>query len=141
MTDKAWNHDGPAYRGSTKHKRRPGDEVKGTYCPEWTHVNSAGERLLDPHAYDWKTTTAVALFAESLPHPDGGERRFATRDGIAFEAKPSNDGTWHGFPIPWESVPTELYKKWQSAGKVKKWQVKRYWKDNERIDWALETDQ
>lgn len=138
---KPWNYDGPHYRGSTKHKRRPGNEVKGTFCPEWSHESAAGGLANDPFKHDWHSTPAAKMFEESDPHPDGEERRYATSNGIAFEAKATNDGTWHGYPIPWEAVPTQLVVAWKKARKVRSREVKRYWKDEARIGWALETDQ
>ncbi len=57
------------------------------------------------------------MFSEAVVSPDG-RRRFATARGIAFEAKPTADGTWHGYPVPWESVPPEICEEWLDAGKV-----------------------
>jgi hypothetical protein len=92
------------------------------------------------HAHDWPATRAAALFSEAEP-PDGVDRRYATAAGIAFEAKPSNDGTWHGYPIPWEHVPTDIRKRWLSKKSVLASQIKKYQsfaKDD--IHWALQTD-
>jgi hypothetical protein len=139
-TTKPWNNNGPEYRGHTKHKRRPGNEVKGTFCPEWTHQAGEVGFAHDPFNHDWTKTKAAEIFADSLPSPDGTERRYGTLNGVAFEAKPTNDGTWHGYPIPWQSVPTSILNAWKAAKKVKSRQVSRFWKDEGRIDWALDTD-
>src|ERR1700722_2083983 len=107
------------YRGSSKHKNRPADEQKGTLCPEWTHQTSAGGFATDPHAHDWAATRAAELFAGAVVDQASG-RRYATAEGIAFEAKPTADGTWHGFPICWESVPVAIKNDWLRSGAVKK---------------------
>ncbi|MBB4097443.1 hypothetical protein [Sphingomonas kyeonggiensis] len=138
---KAWNHDGPAYRGSSKHKRRPGDEVKGTLCPQWSHETSESGLGTDMYAHNWQDSEAAKMFAQSEQHPDGLQRRFATKNGIAFEAKPTADGTWHGYPVPWQSVPTSLVQAWKRAGKVTSKEIRKYLKGEGGIDWAMVSDQ
>ncbi len=135
-----WNHNGPTYKGSSKHKRRPGDEVKGTLCPQWSHQTAVSGLGTDMDKHDWINSAASMLFAGSLAHPDGLERRYATRNGIAFEAKPSGDQTWHGYPIPWQSVPSAIVRGWKKTGAVRTKQIRDFWKDDGRIDWALESD-
>lgn len=126
------------YRGSPKHKNRPARGAKGTLCPEWTH-NTPARLAGDPFSHNWPKTLAHTLFQNAVTHPDGLQRRYATARGIAFEAKPSNDGSWHGYPIPWESVPPDLVDQWRAEGSISKADVKLYWsKDDYR--WALETD-
>lgn len=68
-------------------------------------------------------------------------RRYVTARGIAFEAKPTNDGTWHGHPIPWNQVPPDLKDRWLDEGKVRSADLRRY-RERPRGDirWALETD-
>jgi hypothetical protein len=68
-------------------------------CPDWTHDTSSGHYRTDPFIHDWADTKAHRLFEMSTALP-GAERRYATAHGIAFEAKPTNDATWHGYPIP-----------------------------------------
>ena len=92
------------YRGSLKHKRwHPGGGY-GTLCPNWTH--QAGEKGCsgNTESHAWQRTAAHEMFEASTLAEDG--RRYATRNGIAFVAVNSNDGTWHGYPIPWQDVPT-----------------------------------
>lgn len=68
-------------------------------------------------------------------------RRYATAEGIAFEARPTADGTWHGFPIPWESVPVTIKNDWLRNGVVNSRQTKRYFHfDKNDIHWAMATD-
>lgn len=126
------------YRGSLKHKNRPSTGRKGTLCPEWTH-NTAESFAGEPFQHDWSSTASHRLFEEANVWSDG--RRFATEQGMAFEAKPSADGTWHGFPIPWESVPPQLLRQWLLDGKVSRRQVKLYNKfDKDNIHWALDSE-
>ena len=68
-------------------------------------------------------------------------RRYATAEGVAFEAKPTADRTWHGFPIPWESVPVAIKNNWLRSGAVKSRQTKKYFRfDKNDIHWAMITD-
>lgn len=129
------------YRGSLKHKKRPGLGRKGTLCPEWTHATPAGAYGNDPFAHDWEKTVAHDLFAQSEPDPDGSGKRYATMRGIAFVAQSTADGTWHGYPEPWNRVPAELTAKWLDEGKVTARALRRY-KDypQDSITWALDGD-
>ena len=128
------------YRGSSKHKNRPANEQKGTLCPEWTHQTAAGGFATEPYAHDWKATRAAVLFAGAEVDKASG-RRYATAEGIAFEAKPTADGTWHGFPVPWESVPVAIKNSWLDSGAVNRRQIKKYLRfDKNDIHWAMETD-
>jgi hypothetical protein len=128
------------YRGSSKHKNRPADEQKGTLCPEWTHATSAGGFQTDVHAHDWARTEASELFSTSCVDGATG-RRYASKRGIAFEAKSTADGTWHGYPIPWESVPAAIKDKWLADGVVTRRQTRAFFKfEKGDIHWALKTD-
>ena len=118
------------YRGSQKHKNRPTSDRKGTLCPDWTHDTADGGYGYDPFTHSWDRTEAHKLFKESIPSADG-RRRFATSNGIAFEAKPTGDGTWHGYPIPWEMVPAEIVTKWVDGEKVTRRQVKKFWRKDQ----------
>ena len=123
------------YRGSQKHKNRPVKGLKGTLCPEWTHAANDGGFRGDPHLHCWIETEAHRLFENASTD---GERRFATDRGIAFEAKPTSDGTWHGFPVPWESVPPAILRQWLHDGKVTRRQVKLFRsRATDNIRWAL----
>jgi hypothetical protein len=130
----------PIYRGSTKHKNRPARGQKGTLCPEWTHTTPDKGLPNDPHRHDWAVTRAGVLF-EGAEVCEGGNRRFATAEGLAFEAKPSADGTWHGYPIPWEHVPVSIKDKWLSEGLVSKRQITQFFRfERDDIHWALTSD-
>jgi len=129
------------YRGSPKHKNRPSHGPKGTLCPEWTHATVQAGLATDPYQHPWPETEASRLFATSATAPDGAERRYATSRGIAFEAKPSNDGTWHGYPIPWESVPDTIVDQWVANGTIVRRTMKRHWHHPaSNIHWALDSD-
>lgn len=128
------------YRGSSKHKNRPADEQKGTLCPEWTHRTLAAGFATDVHEHDWSSTQAAVLFAAACVDAVTG-RRYATASGIAFEAKPTGDGSWHGYPIPWESVPAKIKNDWLASGAVTRRQTKHFLRfEKSDIHWALKTD-
>ena len=130
----------PIYRGSSKHKNRPANEQKGTLCPEWTHRTATSGLATDVHAHDWPATPAAQLFARAVVDSVSG-RRYATAMGIAFEAKASGDGTWHGYPIPWESVPPAIVQQWKVGEAVKAREIKAFFKfSKDDIHWALKTD-
>lgn len=114
--------------------------MKGTLCPQWSHETATSGLGNDMKAHDWDNSVAATLFEKSVTDPTGLERRYATMNGIAFEAKPTNDGTWHGYPIPWQSVPTTILRSWKKTGAVRAKQIRDFWKDGGRIDWAMGTD-
>lgn len=125
------------YRGSQKHKNRPTADRKGTLCPDWTHETASGGYGSDPFAHDLNATEAQQLF-ESADADDSGRRCYATARGIAFEAKPTEDGSWHGYPVPWEAVPHKLQHQWIKAGKVTAREIKKHFrKDHGDLDWAI----
>ena len=127
------------YRGSTKHKARPGRGRKGTFCPEWTHATPDAGFKADPIKHRWDKTAAHAMFEASLPDPTGSGKRYATRNGIAFVAQETGDGTWHGYPEPWNKVPVELKDRWVDEGKVTFVALKRY-KDFPRDNLKFDSD-
>jgi hypothetical protein len=81
------------------------------------------------------------LFLASEYDPQGSGKRYATARGIAFVAQDTADGTWHGYPEPWNKVPPALKDKWLGEGKMTARDLRRYSdfpRDN--ITWALEVD-
>jgi hypothetical protein len=112
------------YRGSEKHKNRPSRGPKGTLCPEWTHITPEAGYASDPFLHAWSQTEAHTLFAAATACPRGRKSRYATKNGVAFEAKPTGDGTWHGFPIPWKHVPPSIKHGWLQQGMVTTRQIK-----------------
>ena len=128
------------YRGSQKHKNRPVEGRKGTLCPEWTHQTSNGGYAADPFVHRWEETEAHRMFGEAVDSTDG-RRRFATARGIAFEAKLTADGTWHGYPVPWESVPALIVDNWRKTGKVSKRDLRLHGPTQAGdLYWALSSD-
>ncbi len=127
----------PIYRGSPKHKKRPGQGRKGTLCPEWTHVGLGNA----PTAHQWDGSAAQEMFNESELDPTGSGKRYATMKGVAFAAQDTADGTWHGYPEPWQKVPADLKDKWLDNGKVTRADLRRY-KDfpKDNIHWALDSN-
>lgn len=123
------------YRGSIKHKLRPGGGF-GTLCPNWTHRASSHGLAGDPANHPWEETQAHAMLAESVLE---GGRRYATRRNIAFVAVPSGDGTWHGFPLPWQDVPRNVRNAFVRAGRVTLRETRRT-VDRGDIRWALGSD-
>lgn len=81
---------------------------------------------------------AQALLDESLEGADG--RRYATRRGVAFVALESNDGSWHGFPLPWKDVPREIQARLMEAGSVERRQIRRQSVRAGDDRWALDVD-
>jgi hypothetical protein len=129
------------YRGSIKHKNRPAEGRKGTLCPEWTHEAMDTQLGHDVFGHPWEKTIAHALFTRAIP-VDDMRRRFATSNGIAFEAKPTADGSWHGYPVPWESVPADILRAWVDSGAVTRRQIKRHLHESTgNVHWALDGDQ
>ncbi|MBK7000001.1 MAG: hypothetical protein IPH35_08545 [Rhodoferax sp.] len=128
------------YRGSLKHKDRPSTGRKGTLCPEWTHTAIDSGFNGDPFNHPWDETVAHQLFNSATVWTDG--RYFATARGIAFEAKPTRDGSWHGFPVPWESVPPSILNQWLREKKVSGREIRLYKQsDKNDIRWALDSDE
>ena len=107
---------------------------------EWTHQTPGKGLANDMNAHSWPSTMAAALFEAALADPVTG-RRFATSRGIAFEAKATKDGTWHGYPVPGESVPPKLVREWLDMNAVTRRQTREFLKvDRDDIHWALKTD-
>jgi len=129
------------YRGSLKHKDRPARGRKGSLCPEWTHRADSRGFEGDPFDHPWQETAAHTMFEESELDPSGSGKRYATMNGIAFASQDSRDGTWHGYPEPWNKIPADLKDQWLDEGKVTTTSLKRY-KDFPRnnVRWALESD-
>lgn len=129
---------GLVYRGSPKHKNRPAVGRKGTRCPEWTHAPAPAPLGVHPDRHEWAESIAQVLLTASEADPDGSGKRYATEHGVAFVAQDTRDGTWHGYPEPWDRVPAALKTKWQTEGKVRNADLRRYSdKEPDDLDWAL----
>jgi hypothetical protein len=130
------------YRGSMKHKARPARGRKGSLCPEWTHTTPTTGLANDESNHPWEQSIATEMLQDSELDPQGSSRRYATRRGVAFAAHDTRDGSWHGFPIPWNDVPSELKDQWVSQSLVSPRDLRKY-SDKLKSDtsWALETDE
>ena len=65
------------------------------------------------------------MFEQSEADPSGSGKRWATMRGIAFAAQETHDGTWHGYPEPWNKVPADLKDRWLDEDKVTTASLKR----------------
>jgi hypothetical protein len=137
MTSDARRNE-PTYRGSRKHKNwQPGGGT-GTMCPTWTHVVGGRGFAGDVEIHDWPRTKAQALFDGAVVD---GVDRWATERGIAFTAKMTNDGTWHGYPVPWDEVPVDVQERLIAAGRVARRDMRKWKSFDERdLRWALRSD-
>jgi hypothetical protein len=91
--------------------------------------------------HHWNDTTAAILLAASEPDPDGSEKRYATERGMAFVAHDTADGTWHGYPVPWNDVPATLKDRWRAEKRVSRRDLARYGEfSRSDIDWPLASD-
>ena len=127
------------YRGSLEHKRwRPGGGF-GTLCPDWTHRAGSQGFSGNLQRHPWRRTKAHDLLQDSLCDENG--HRYATERGVAFMAVSSNDGTWHGFPVPWSEVPVHIQDRFVASGRVTRRQMRRYRTAGRHdIEWALDSD-
>jgi len=57
---------------------------------------------------------------------DGG-KRFAVHDGRAYCAQEHRHGVWHGYPVGWKAVPSELRARWRDENLVRNRDIKHYW--------------
>ena len=106
------------YRGSPKHKNRPAQGDKGTLCPEWTHAPLGS----DVERHPWTDSLAAELFQQAVQNQWtlDGRTFYATKDGVPFAARSTNDGSYHGYPIAWEQIPSEIKDLWLDQGLVKR---------------------
>ena len=132
---------GATCRGSIKHKARSAPGRKGTLCPEWSHNTPTHGLGSDMAGHDWNSTEGHRLFSASVDDPDGSRKLYATKRGIAFVAQPTEDGSWHGYPEPWNRVPSELKDRWRRERAVSARDLRRYADFPEtEINWALGSD-
>jgi hypothetical protein len=128
------------YCGTLKHKQWSPGGGFGTLCPKWTH--QAGEQGFsgDPYKHPWHLTTAHQLLSKSKA--DAAGIRYAAQNGIAFKAQTSNDGTWHGYPVPWDEVPSDIQDTLIDRGQATRRDMKRQQSiEMKSIRWALKSDE
>jgi hypothetical protein len=100
------------YKPSEKHCEPLTAQRPGTKCPRWSAA--VAQELLD------------------ISIPMGGKQRVATRNGLAFIAQPTNDGTWHGYPESWDKVDTTIQQRWLAENLIKKRDL-RQWASRDSI--------
>ncbi len=133
------------YVGSKKHKRWTPGGAAGSICPDFTHVvdgrNFGG---VEPEAWrGWSRTVAQRLLTNSVLH---GRKRYAAERGIAFCAQETNDGTWHGYPVPWKQVPMDVRCRLIATRQATPVEIRRNLRRQQSIDpnrdrqWALRRD-
>ena len=108
------------YRGNPKHKEPWQRGRKGSLCPS-------------PKAMP--ELCPQALLDSSMEFEN---KRYATQDGIAFqalcEAKNNDEDNvlyWHGFPVGWSEVPSRILKDWLKKRKIKRNDVRKFWENEE----------
>ncbi|MGC8474849.1 MAG: hypothetical protein ACP5NP_00705 [Acetobacteraceae bacterium] len=98
-------------RASNKHCEPLTAQKPGTKCPRWSE------------------TRAQELPNESV---EMGAKRIATRHRLAFVAQDTNDGTWHGYPEPWDKIDAAILTRWLDEGRIKRRHL-RQWASREYI--------
>jgi hypothetical protein len=68
---------------------------------------------------------ASALLAESEVDPSRPGKRFATDGERAYCGHEHAPGCWHGYPIEWRQVPTNVMRAWLASGQVTKRALRR----------------
>ncbi len=58
-----------------------------------------------------------------------GEKRFATRQGLAFAAQRTYPPAevWHGYPESRDKVPETLRNAWLREGRIRRRDLRRWW--------------
>ena len=94
------------YKSNPKHSKPWQRGRKGSLCPR------AARALADE------------LLQGSVLH---GKKRYATHAGRAYCAQQSIDDLWHGYPVAWKEVPSQIVQLWKRGRIVSRRDVKRYW--------------
>jgi hypothetical protein len=103
------------YRSSEKHCEPLTAQKPGTKCPRWSAARA--QELLD----------------HSEPM---GEKRVATRHGIAFVAQYSNDGTWRGYPEAWDKIDGTIRARWLAENRIRRRDLRQWFnRDDIRNAW------
>ncbi len=56
---------------------------------------------------------------------DGDEQVYGLREGVFYEFRPDNAGTYHGYPVPGNEVPTGVLREFRNVGRLTKGQYNR----------------
>ncbi len=114
MTDAPNDPTARRYVPSPKHCEPITAAKPGTKCPRWSAMRA--QELLD--------------CSEEM-----GEKRVATRNGLAFVAQRTNGGDWHGYPEAWDKIDQDIRTRWLDAGLIRKKHL-RQWKTRMEIERA-----
>ena len=94
------------YFASAKHCEPITAQKPGLKCPAWSAA--VAQELLD-ESERW------------------GEKRVATRNGVAFVAQSDSEGkVWHGYPEAWDVIDPRIVRRWKQQGKVKPRDLRHY---------------
>lgn len=96
----------PVYEPNSKHKEPWQPGKKGSLCA--LH----------------ETARAQDLLIQSIPHKD---KRYAVLDGKPFLGQNHRENKWHGYPVTWKEVPSELRPRLRDRFGVKNRDVQRHW--------------
>jgi hypothetical protein len=99
------------YRPSNKHCEPLTAQKPGTKCPRWGATRA--QELLDQ--------------SEVM-----GQKRVATRHGLAFVAQMSGNGTWHGYPESWDRIDAPILAQWLAERRIRRRDL-RQWASQELI--------
>ena len=97
----------PTYQPSPKHCEPVTAQRPGLKCP------------------DWSRGIARDLLSESIVW---GEKRVATRNGIAFVAqltRPSADA-WHGYPESWDNIDWVIKQRWLAERRIRRQDLRSF---------------
>lgn len=96
----------PKYEASSKHC--PPYTARGTRCPRFSEA--AAQELLDKSVLE-------------------GKKRYSTLNGLAFVGQrthPDDKDVWHGYPEPWDRVPSSIKAAWLKNGLITKRDMKKW---------------
>src|SRR5438067_13193826 len=94
------------------------------YEPSGKHCEPITAQKPGVKCPSWSASIAQELLNESEPW---GDKRVATRNGVAFVAQSDYAGaTWHGYPEAWDLIEPSIVRRWKQAGKVKSKHLRHY---------------
>ena len=102
------------YEPSPKHCELITAQRPGTKCPKWSAAHA--QELL---------TASEAM----------GEKRVATRNGLAFVAQRTHGDVWHGYPEAWDKIDSAIFTKWLECGLITRRNL-RQWRTRDQVESA-----
>lgn len=98
------------YEANDKHKFPWQRGARGSLCP-----SEIGQK------------DAQALLDDSQLSPKRPGKRYATDGERAYCAMEHSVDKWHGYPVGWKEVPTQIRMQWLAEGKIDNRAVKSFW--------------